>query len=123
MSSFKGEGIFNSGPHRFEHGPIGTQTILQTALMKEIAGLSVLGAIERAIVVRGRLVAADAAGLAALVAAVEAQIDSPPKSGALVDNDGVSHADMSFVTFKRTGAPERGRAVTVGYEAVFVRLA
>ena len=121
MSTFKSEPIF-PGPHTFHVGPAGSQLIPKTALGKEEPGHQVLGALETRITVRGRLVAPDPAALDALLAAVDAQLDSPPKSGTLTDNDGHEWEDVSFVSFTPKGPINKGRVCSLAYEAVFMWL-
>jgi hypothetical protein len=122
MSSFKGETIFASGPHVFAVGAVGSQAVLKTALGSSDPGHTVLGALDLTVTVTGRLTAADVPGLDDLIAAVEAQIDVPPKSGTLADNDGHTWDGMSFVTFTPRGPVRKGRVVSQAYEAVFIRL-
>lgn len=121
-STFKGIGLFNSGPHRFSRKPVGEFVLsVFAATGTPAAGSLPIGPLELVIEVRGRLVAGDDAGLWALRDAVGAQLTDPPQKGTLVDHHGKSFADMSFVEFEEEDRTDRGALVSVAYTARFVR--
>ena len=113
--------IFGSGPHRFVFGPQG-QTVVSDF---DLGGLSpdtfTVGLRELDISVTGRLVAANDSSLQVLVDAVVAQLIDPPTAGTLIDESGVSWADVSFLRFEPAGPVDRGRSVSLAYEARFRR--
>lgn len=85
-------------------------------------GNTSIGALERTIVVRGRLVAEDDSGLDTQLAAIAGQISSPPTRGMLVDHWGRGYEDMDFVLFTPGDRVDRGREVSMAFEARFVQL-
>lgn len=121
MSTFKGQNIFGSGPHRFALGRQGAFVVPQSAFGSPGADSISLGMTELDIVVTGRLIAASEAALRTLRDAVVAMLAHPPAPGTLVDNAGRSWPDMSFIHFEEAGPLDRGRAWSVAYEARFRR--
>lgn len=121
-STYNGQGIFNSGPHRFVEGPRGVQLLSNARLNVTLPGSAAIGALEPTVVVRGRLVASSESALTALVNAVKAQLTSPPTRATLVDHHGRTYSNMDFVEFTAGDRVDRGRQVSLAYEAVFVTL-
>lgn len=121
-SSFKSQSLFNSGPHRFVPHVRGVQLIPYLAIGSQQPGSFVLGTQEALIVVTGRLVASDDAGLDALLATIQTHLDAIGLPGTLVDHHGRSYTDMSFTRFEPEDRVDRGRAVSLGYIARFHRL-
>lgn len=121
MSSFKGQAIFSSGPHRFQIGQQGTYVLTSGALGSPGPNTYPSGSRELDIVVTGRLVAASRAALDTLRDAVTAQLLDPPTAGTLVDGGGRSWADMSFIFYEERTPVERGRAWSIAYTATFRR--
>ena len=124
-SSFGGVDLFGGSPHRFVMGAVGPVVRTRLSLGQTAAGSLLVGAGEPTVTVRGRLVAASAAALFARIDAIAAELQ--PGSGGfvrrmLVDHDGRSWADMTFVSFSPTDVVDRGREVSVEFEAVFQRL-
>lgn len=126
MSSFRGLDLFGSGPHRFvvpERALVVIPLwVIGSTGYDDATGSVVLGERELIVEVRGRLVAADEAGLWALRAAVAGEADTPQTTGALVDYDARSWADMTLVKYEETGPLDRGRVWSVGYRATFRRV-
>jgi hypothetical protein len=123
-SQFRDEGIFNSGPHRFSIGPRGESMVSNLVIGASPShGTTAQGERELDIVVTGRLVAADESSLWALRDAVMAQLTHPPTTGKLQDHHGTSWTDMSFIEFVEEDRTDRGRVRSVGYKAVFRRIA
>ncbi len=124
-SSYKGTDYFGSGPHRFKVGRLGRRVISLAAIAGDasVDGAAEFGDLEPRIEVRGRLVADTEAGLWALRDALAAQADSGVGAGDLVDPHGHVWEDMKLLTVEEDGPVARGRRVSVGYAAVFGRLA
>ena len=120
-SSYKGLDLFGSGSHRFALGRQGQFVVADFGLGGYTTDSLYLGLVELDVVVRGRLVAATEAGLWSLRDAVTAQLLNPPAAGALVDLHGRTWADMSFIRFEESDRVDRGRAWSVGYDALFRR--
>jgi hypothetical protein len=121
-STYNGQGIFNSGPHRFQVGASGSQLLSNGRLNPVAPGFTAIGALERTVIVRGRLVASSESALNTLLTAVAGQINSPPTRASLVDHHGRTYADMDFVEFTPGDRVDRGRLITMAYEARFVKL-
>lgn len=121
MSSFKGIDLFGSGPNRFSVEALGTYVLRLARIDPFAAGSAPIGPLEEAVVVRGRLVAQDEAGLWALRDAIVAQLTDPPQEGKLEDGHGREWEGMSFVLFDPGDRTDRGRVVSLGYTARFIR--
>ncbi|MFZ4574103.1 MAG: hypothetical protein ACOYN0_06875 [Phycisphaerales bacterium] len=121
MSSYKGQNLFGSGPHRVRVGPLGEVAVANYILGRSGSGSTPIGPIELDVAVEGRLVAATLAELRELVDAIESQIVSPPEPGELRDNHGRTFEDMSLITFEPTGPTDRGRSCSLAYTVVFRR--
>lgn len=121
MSQFKGVDLFGSGPHRFVLGEQG-QTLRERsflfALPSEYGAIPV-GPLDLVVTVAGRLVGADDAAVWSRVDAIQAQLDGFVPSGTLDDGRGRVWTGMYFVSFEPAGGMDRGRRVSLGYEARF----
>lgn len=122
MSSFKGLNLFGSGPHRFEHGPRGQLITIDFFGGDPGGGSTAQGLIDWTIVLRGRLTASGESALRTLRDAVIAQLQATPTPGTLIDENGHSWANMTFVRYTEDGPVNKGRVWSVGYEAVFQAL-
>jgi len=124
-SSYKGVDLFGSGAHRFVIDRQGRRVISLAAIANDasVAGSVEFGDLELRIEVRGRLVALDDAGLWVLRNALMGEAVSTVGSGVLFDQQGHQWATMKLLTVEEDGATARGRVVSVGYTAVFGRLA
>jgi hypothetical protein len=114
--------IFGSGPHRVTRGPRVVSLVPNFAVDRPGAGTMVVGVAEWEVVVAGRLVAADVAGLMPLRAELAALITDPPTVAKLemdAVRGGESLADMMAVRVEETGPVVVGRVASVGYRAVF----
>jgi hypothetical protein len=122
MSSIAGQSLFNSGPHRFVVRAVGSLYFPPLSIDFLQTTTEVIGPIELAIEQRGRLVAASPSALWTLVTAIksagEAQL-----TGALIDNNGQSWSNMTFLRFRPADRVDRGRTLSLAYEADYVRLA
>ncbi|MCC6228938.1 MAG: hypothetical protein IT432_06910 [Phycisphaerales bacterium] len=121
-SSFKSKNLFGSGPNVFVMGVQGELAPLNISLGIGDAGSTLLGLLELNVTVEGRLVAASESALWALRDAVTAELSHWPTAGTLVDNAGRTWTDMTFISYTET-AVSRGRAWSVGYKALFRRMA
>lgn len=122
MSSFKGLNLFGSGPHRFSLAKQGHLLTSDFFFGGAGGGSTAQGLIDLDVVVRGRLIAASDASLWTLRDSVAAQLLDPPTPGTLIDEHGRSWAGMSFVGYVEEDRVDRGRVVSVGYEAVFRKM-
>jgi hypothetical protein len=121
-SSFAGQDLFGSGPHRFGVGVQGELTVPSVAAGTLDSASQLAGAIELDVVVTGRLVAADEAGLWALRDAITDLLADPPTAGELIDHHGRTWAGMSFIDVRWADRTDRGRVVSIGYRALFRKL-
>lgn len=121
-STFKSLGIFNSGPHRFSVGVEGEYLLINARVDPYQAGSTAIGSLELTVLVTGRLQAASESSLWTLRDAVTAQLTHPLQTGALVDHNGRSWADMSFTRIVWADRADRGRVWSMGYTATFTRL-
>lgn len=121
-STFDAEPLFMSGPHRFSLEPQGSLVISRLSTRVFDAGSILLGPLELAVTVRGRLIAADDAGVDVLMGAIQTKLAYPPVVGTLVDLHDRTYTDMQFVRFETGDRVDRGRAVSLAYIARFVRV-
>lgn len=121
MSSFKGQDLFGSGPHRVTVGTRGSFVLSDAAIASPGPNTYPVGVQELDVVVAGRLTASSESALNTLRDAVVAQLISPPTAGVLVDQAGRSWADLSFIAYEEQGPVDRGRVRSVAYEARFRR--
>jgi hypothetical protein len=119
-SSFKGLNLFGSGPHRFAMNKQGLYVVALRAFGdNSIPGSAAFGDLELEVVVRGRLVSATEAGLWTLRDAITAQAVFPATAGTLIDHHGRSWASITLVAYEENEQTDRGRAISIGYEARF----
>lgn len=123
MSSFKGDDLFGSGPHRFEVGREGSRVVSYAAASGDptVAGSFVSGDLELRITVRGRLVATSESGLWARRDAITDEAASTAVAGTLADGRGRNWTGMRLLSFTPEGPVDRGRVFSVGYAAEFGR--
>ena len=121
MSSFKSLNLFGSGPHRFAVAHQG-QAISSELFEPNPASSSLYrGLTELQVVITGTLIAATEAGLWSLRDAITDQLLDPPEPGTLIDQHGREWADMSFIKFTPADCTNRGRVVSLEYEARFLK--
>ncbi len=124
-SSFKGEDLFGSGPHRFAMAGQGMRAISLAAVAEDVTaeGSAWFGDLELEVHVRGRLVAASESALWDLRDAVSAETDTDntPVPGTLIDPHGREWASMSMYRYEEAGGVDRGRVWSVGYLCRFRR--
>lgn len=121
MSAFAGAELFASGPRRFSVEPAGALVVPKLSLRLEEPGSTVIGPLEVAVVVTGRLVAGGEAALEGLLEAMRAKLHPVFESGKLEDDHGRSWTAMKFVRLELEDRVDRGRVVSVGYRARFLR--
>lgn len=119
-SSFKSVDLFGSGPHRFSMGEQGKYVVALRAFSDpSVPGSAAFGDEELEVIVRGRLVAASDSALWTLRDAVTAEAAFAGTPGTLIDHHGRSWASMSLISYAEADRTDRGRVVSVGYEAIF----
>ena len=119
-SSYKGQDIFGSGPHRFAMAPEGLFVASKTSLNGfPTPGSIALGLLELEVIVTGRLVGADEDDLWDQRDAITALAAFPTSPGTLVDHHGPSSSSMTLHNFETADRVDRGRVVSVGYVARF----
>jgi hypothetical protein len=121
MSSFKSLNLFSSGPHRFSLSAQGEEIVPNYIIGAGDHGTSPVGPLELDITITGRLIANSESALWTLRDAITAQLADPPVPGTLIDNHARSFTDMSFITFKELGPPDRARTHSLPYTATFRR--
>ncbi|MEQ8770231.1 MAG: hypothetical protein RIB60_06950 [Phycisphaerales bacterium] len=123
MSSFRGNDIFGSGPHRVTAPARELLVIPRWVQFQQPfddgTGSEVIGAKEPIMSVTGRLVAASESALWTLRQAVAAEAELPEKQGDLIDNDGRTWSGMTMISYEELGPIDRGRLWSVRYAATF----
>jgi len=122
MSSIAGQGLFNSGPHRFRLRPVGTLAVPPLTLDSVQTTTQALDELEVALEQSGRLLDETPAGLWDQVEAIRLAAEGR-LTGMLIDETGRSWSNMTLLRFEMTGPLSRGRVASMGYEALYVRLA
>ncbi len=122
MSSFKGIDLFGSGPHRFIEGSAGQQMIARIALGTPVSGSVSLGDQEQVVTVRGRLIADEDALLWDQIDDIKTQLAAWNTPGTLEDHHGHTWNPINFVRFEPAEVVDRGRRVSLEYEATFIKL-
>lgn len=121
MSVFKGVDLFGSGPHRFRVEPVG-QVLRERSFFfgsPSEHGRIPVGPLDLEVVVEGRLVGASDAAVWTQIDAIQTQLDAFTPAGTLENGRGRVWEGMYFVGFAMSGGFDRGRVVSVGYEAMF----
>lgn len=121
MSSFKGDDLFGSVPHRFEVGRQGSRVVSYAAASGDptVGGSFVSGDLELRITVRGRLVATSEPALWSLRDAITDEAASAAGPGTLADGRGRTWTGVRLLSFTPDGPVDRGRVFSVGYTAEF----
>ena len=119
-SSFNGDDLFGSGPHRVQVGRQGYLVLPDDSSGIPTTRNVVYGIFELQIFVRGRLVASSESALWTLRDAVQASLDAF-LIGDLVDLHGRIWEDVVFTRVEWGEEVDRGRGVSVPYEARFHR--
>ena len=121
-SSFKGKDLFGSGPHRFAQGRQGQVMLSWISLGTTQPGTVAIGLTELDVLVIGRLVAAGESALWTLRDAIVAELEESPTEGTLIDLHGHQWDEMTFIDLREGERTDRGRVVSLAYEAVFRRI-
>ncbi|MGQ0628663.1 MAG: hypothetical protein ACT4PL_11255 [Phycisphaerales bacterium] len=119
MSSFKDNDLFGSGPHRFADEPRGQQMVLRFALGQALPGSVSLGTQELNVIVRGRLIAEDDAGLDAILANIQSELNDFANVGTLVGHHDRTWTAMKFARFEPGERRDRGHSRSLAYTARF----
>lgn len=119
-STFAGLTLFNSGPHRFIVGRLGRLTRGPFLTPLGLPFTTDEGVREVLILQTGRLVATTDAALWVLVDAIQAAAELPT-TGTLVDHHGRAWTTMTLIRFQPAEQIDRGRTVSLGYEARYLR--
>lgn len=122
MSSFAGQTLFNSGPHRFITRPVGMLFVPPLTFDPIQTTTDVITALELTILQTGRLIGASESDLWAQVSAIKSAAEAQ-LTGTLTDNNGVTWPDMTLLRFAPADRVDRGRVVSLAYEATYIRLA
>jgi len=120
-SSFKGLDLFGSGPHVFEVDRQGRRIIPLSLVAGDasVAGTFESGDYELRVTVKGRLSALSESALWTLRYAIASQAAFNVEEGDLVDQHGRTWSDVKLFQVEWSGSVDRGRVLSVGYEALF----
>ncbi len=120
MSSYAGQDLFGSGPHRFQFGA--WQRRLQPRGFAGINGEQVLdlGIRSRRIFQAGRLQADTPQNLKGLLDAINSRSDASEHT--LVDNHGLSFSRVILERFETTTPMQQGRGLYCDYEVEYRQL-
>lgn len=119
-SSFRGADLFGSGPHRFQEGRRGFLVLPDASSSLPTTRNLAYGTFELQIFVRGRLVAASESALWALRDTL-VSTQAANQAGDLVDLNGRTWATMVLIRVEWGEHTDRGRRVSLPYEARFQR--
>lgn len=117
-STFAGFTLFNSGPHRFALIALGRHYLAPDAGINSQPTTWDRNKLEVTIRQTGRLIAATDAAMWTLVDAIRTQAELP-RTGTLTDHHGRSWAGMTLLRFTPADRIDRGRVVSLGYEALY----
>ena len=125
LSVFGDNDLFGSGPHRFVLGTVGSDTVPASVALNDplASGTIVRGGREREVLVRGRLVASSDAALNGLQQQILGEAAHPAPARKLRDDHDRSWPEMTLVRVDWGARRDRGRMVSIAYEAGFGRLA
>lgn len=121
MSSIAGQTLFNSGPHRFILRPVGALFVPPFFFDPIQTSTDVVGDVELTIIQTGRLIGEDEGDLWDQVNAIKAAAESE-LNGTLIDNNGISWSNMTLLRFAPEDRVDRGRVISLRYEARYMRL-
>jgi hypothetical protein len=119
MSSFKGQNLFGSGPHRFAVGGLTERHEATEQPGADGATVTPLGRGARRIEQTGTLAADDPARLACQFEAIEAAMDG--MAGELVDDVGRVHAGVLLVSFEPQPMRRVGRRWAGDYTVTYLQ--
>ncbi len=119
-SSFAGLTLFASGPHRFRMDRVGRLVRGPFATALEIPVSTDEGVLELRIFQQGRLVATTDGALRALVETIRSHAEAG-LTGTLIDHHAGAYPGMTLVRFEPGSRVDRGRVVSMRYEAMYLR--
>ncbi len=122
MSSIAGHTLFNSGPHRFIVRPVGMLYVPPLFFDPIQTTTNVVTQLELTIIQTGRLIGASESDLWSQVNAIKSAAEVQ-LNGTLTDNNGVTWTDMTLLRFAPADRVDRGRVISLAYEATYIRLA
>lgn len=123
MSSFNGDDLFGSGPHRFAVGREGRRVVPFAAISDPSApGSFTAGDLELRVTVTGRLTADTEPDLWTLRDDITARAASTTDAATLIDDHGREWTGVKMLTFTPGQTTDRGRAFSLAYTAEFGRL-
>lgn len=122
MSSFGGDNLFDSGPHRFHVGGLALRHALQPPDATAASGVRVTpsGRTGRLIRQRGDLIADDAVTLDALRVAIESRLDGVPR--VLVDDLGREWNNTILLALDPSPVQRLGTRLRLPYRAEYLQL-
>lgn len=122
MSSFGGENLFDSGPHRFHAGGLALRHAMQPPDVTAASGVRVTpaGRTGRLIRQRGDLIADDPASLDALRSAIETRLDGVPRL--LIDDLGREWNNAILLAFDPSPPQRLGTRLRLPYRAEYLQL-
>ena len=120
MSSFDGQDLFSSGPHRFEVGGLTLRHAEQAAPGGDGAAVVGQGRSARTIVQHGELLADSAAFLRELTALIEAKLDGLEHE--LIDDAGRLWSNVVMVKFEPEVMKRIGTRLGVSYRVEYVQV-
>ena len=120
-STFKGLDLFGSGPHVFEVGRQGRRVVSLSVVAGDasVPGTFESGDYELRVTVKGKLVASSDADLWLLRDAIAAEAAFQVPGGDLIDQHGRIWSGVKLFWVEWSGAVDRGRELSIGYEALF----
>jgi hypothetical protein len=122
MSSFKGQNLFGSGPHRTAFARQGYLLTLNFFNGSSGGGSTAQGLVDLDIFIRGRLIADSETQLWTLRDAIRAELTATPTIGTLVDTAGRNWPGMALVSYREGGRRDAGRKFSMRYEVQFRKM-
>lgn len=120
MSSFAGEKLFASGPHRFEVGGLSLRHVLAEPPGSRGVQLSSQGLHGRAIHQSGELLADTPAAIQKLLEAIEVRLDGLPHE--LIDDIGRSWRGVVMLSFAPESMTRLGSRRRVAYRIEYLQV-
>jgi len=122
MSSIAGQTLFNSGPHRFIIKPVGMLFVPPLVFDPIQITTNVITPLELAIIQTGRLVGTTEQDLWNQVNTIKTQAEAQ-LTGALITNNAITWTNMTLLRIAPDDRVDRGRAISLAYTAIYIRLA
>ena len=120
MSTFDGQDLFSSGPHRFHVGWLALRHVLQLTPEQRGVRLSSQGQSGRAIAQTGDLLADDSGQLTALTQAVEDKLDG--RAAELIDDLGRCWKQVVMLSFEPAAVRRVGPRWAVRYRITYLQV-